>query len=267
MSAVADFEHRLLDAIRAPVAGDAFDRQPGLAVYRNTWRNAAIDALAANHPAVLRLVGADWFRSAAARFVEAHPPVHASLYRYGERFPAFVAGLASTADLPYLLDVARLDRWWIECHVAADATPLEAAELAAELAACAPDALASRVLVPLPAARWGWFEALPIRSIWQAGRDPDPAAAERDLAALRWHGEGVLLVRPGLDVQVHPLSRAGVAFLDACAAGRCLAEAVEAAHAAADVHAVNPTAEPVDTVFADLLAARVFTARPEELPR
>ena len=59
-------------------------QQPAFAVYRNTVLKGCVDALEANFPAVLRLVGADWFRSATLDFVRLHPPVDARLLAYGD---------------------------------------------------------------------------------------------------------------------------------------------------------------------------------------
>ena len=94
--------------------------QPGFAVYRNTVMKGCIDALVANYPAVVRLVGDDWFRAAAAVFVRAHPPRHPMLVDYGRDFPSFLSAFEPAAELTYLPDVARLDRFWTEAHVAAD---------------------------------------------------------------------------------------------------------------------------------------------------
>ena len=194
--------------------------QPGFAVYRNTVMKGCIDALEANYPAVVRLVGGEWFRSAAALYVRAEPPRDARLQRYGEGFAAFLRGFEPAAALPYLAPVAQLDRCWTESHVAADARPADAAWLAS----LAPESLATTVLRPHPAARWAWFDELPAYSIWQRNRSDDTAQGE-----LAWQGEGALLTRPAGAVTWGPLGRGGCVFLDACAAGRPLGEAAEAA--------------------------------------
>ena len=219
--ALASFQQ---DFSRALFAGSdaaaSLASQPGFAVYRNTVMKGCIDALEANYPAVVRLVGDEWFRSAAALYVRAEPPRDARLQRYGEGFAAFLRGFEPAAELPYLPFVAQLDRCWTESHVAADARPADAAWLAS----LAPESLASTVLRPHPAARWAWFDHLPAYSIWQRNRSDDVAQDE-----LVWQGEGALLTRPAADVKWSALARGGCAFLDACAAGRPLGEAAEAA--------------------------------------
>lgn len=194
--------------------------QPGFAVYRNTVMKGCIDALAANYPAVTRLVGDEWFRAAAAVFTRATLPSHPTLLDYGEDFPDFLAGFPPAFELPYLAGVARLDRLWSRAHVAADAPLLDPARLAA---------LAPREMAPLrmrlhPAARWQWFDEAPIYSIWSRSRDGDGTIGELD-----WRGEGALLTRPVAEVRHRPLGRAGVVFLDACAQGEGIERAALAA--------------------------------------
>lgn len=193
--------------------------QPGFDVYRNTSTSGCIAALEANFPSVARLVGADWFRAAAGCYLQAAPPDDGRLLHYGRGFPDFLAAFAPAASLPYLAGVARLDRLWIECHVAADATPVDPARLSA----LSPDALGVMRLAPHPAARWRWFEGLPVFSIWSCQRAGSPIADE-----LAWRGEGALLTRPAEAVGWRAIDLAGIAFLDACHAGATLAEAAEA---------------------------------------
>jgi hypothetical protein len=194
--------------------------QPAFAVYRNTFMKACIDALAANYPAVVRLVGDDWFRAAAAVYVRRSPPTDPLLVAYGHAFSAFLAEFAPAADYPYLCGVARLDRFWTEAHIAHSQRPLDPEALAT----LAPEKLAALVLQPLPSARWHWFEDAPIFTLWTRNRADAPMEEVRD-----WHGEGALLLRPEAAVRWLPLSAGGCVFLDACAAERSLAEAAQAA--------------------------------------
>jgi hypothetical protein len=83
------------------------------------------------------------------------------------------------------------------------------------------------VLRPHAAARWAWFEELPIFTIWQRNRD---ATFDHDAAPeIAWRGEGVLITRPRGAVQSVGLDAGGCALLDACAAGLSLAQAAQAA--------------------------------------
>lgn len=218
--------------------------QPGFAVYRNTVLAGCIDALAANFPAVARLVGDEWFRAAAGIYARLNPPRRPSLIDYGAGFPEFIAGFAPAAEMPYLADVARLDRWWSEAHVARDEAPLPAAAVAR----LRPEQLARAVLVPHASARWSWFAAMPIRTIWRRQRGED---VQEDAAGLDWRAEGVLIARPHGVVETTALDEPACAFLDACAAGDTLADAVQAS-LAVDGHA------DLQQLMATLLAAGAF---------
>ena len=218
--------------------------QPGFSVYRNTVMKGCIDALQANFPAITRLVGEEWFRAAAAVYVRAEPPRSAMLAEYGAGFAGFLAEFEPAAGLPYLPAVARLDRFWSEAHIARDAEPLDPGMLAR----LGTQRLARTVLVPHPSARWAWFSSAPIATIWRRNRDAHPAGSAGDI---EWHGEGVLVVRPRDAVQDIDLDAAGCAFLDACAAGRTLADAALAALE------VDPAAD-LARLSAALLAAGAF---------
>ena len=194
--------------------------QPAFAVYRNTVTKSCIDALQANFPAVTRLVGEEWFRAAAAAYVARERPNTPSLQAYGATFAAFLAGFAPAAELPYLADVARLDRYWIESHGAVDAPVLAATDLVG----ADPEVLAGAVLRPHPAAHWAWFAESPVYSIWRDNR-----ACETTGGELPWRSEGALLTRPADVVEWTEIDHAACRFLDACAAGRSVALAIDAA--------------------------------------
>ena len=222
------FQDGFVQALLAPDAEvphhlRALVDQPGFCVYRNTVMKGCIDALQANYPAILRLVGEDWFRAAAALHVRAQPPGDTRLLLYGVDFPEFLRGFAPAAALPYLHGVALLDRFWTEAHVAADAATLAPAALAA----LPPEQLGASVLALHPAARWAWFEGQPICTLWQRNRgtEADGSDSTDNGDGLVWTGEGALLTRPAGAVTWTALDAAGCAFLDACAAGRPLAQA------------------------------------------
>lgn len=202
----------------------ALTSQPGFAVYRNTVMKGCIDALQANYPAVMRLVGEEWFRAAAAVFVRGNLPLEPALVRYGAGFADFLASFEPAAELPYLPGVARLDRFWTEAHIAPDEAPVAAADIAR----LAHEVLARTVLRPHASARWAWFADQPIYSIWRRSREPNG----EDLSDLAWRAEGALIARPHGEVEWSALDAAGCAFLDTCAAGRPLGEAARAALAA-----------------------------------
>lgn len=194
--------------------------QPGFAVYRNTLLKACVDNLAANFPTIMRLVGAPWFRAAALEYARFEPPTSVSLFDYGDTFPDFLGRFPPAAELPYLPEVARLDKLWIECHTAADAAPLAAAQIAS----IGHEALGLIRLSPHPATRWLASDQHPAGAIWLTNRE-----AREFVSVTPWHGDSVLLTRIDNAVHWRLIDSGTVAFLDACARGASLQEA--AAHA------------------------------------
>ena len=218
--ALAGFQSRFVRLLFDPDARSELTTQPAFAVYRNTVMSGCVDALQANFPSVARLVGADWFRAAAATYVRAHPPHDGRMLMYGETFADFLAEFEPARDFPYLAGVARLDWLWIETHTAEDATAVDSAWLAQR----SPEELGGLRLQPHPATRWRLFDDLPIYSIWAPNRAGIDNADE-----IVWRGEGALLTRPDNAVGWQALDRSGDAFLGACAEGLLLAEAAGAA--------------------------------------
>lgn len=223
MDTMHEFQARFVDALFASCAAPALAlaAQPGFAVYRNSVFGACADALAANFPSVARLLGVDAFHAVALAHVRAAPPRDARLLLYGEHFADFLGDHDALRALPYVAGVARLDRRWLESHVAADAKPVDAAALGDRSA----DALACTRLRPHPASRWLWAAEGPVRTIWRRERE------QRD-DPLEWTpgaAEGTLLTRPHDEVQWRAISAAHCAFLDACATGATLPAAAAAA--------------------------------------
>ena len=212
---LGQFQDAFIDALyqRPAPELDALTSQAAFAVYRNTVLKGCVDALCDNYPSVERLVGTPWMRAAAAEYAWRSPPTDARMARYGAAFPAFLADLESARELPYLADVARLDRDWLEVFCAPTEPSLELTSL---LGMTASD-LGGLCLQPRRAVRWRWFETQPVYSLWHCSREGLDWPEE-----LPWIGEGALLVPGAEGVVGLPLEKGGCAFLDACAAGHVL---------------------------------------------
>ncbi|MBO6637496.1 MAG: putative DNA-binding domain-containing protein [Roseitalea sp.] len=184
-------------------------------VYRNNVTVSLIDALADIFPAVLKLTGENFFRAMAREHVRAHPPRSPLLFRYGRDFADFIAAFEPARPLPYLADVARAERAWLTAYHAADAAPLDPAELAAIPA----DQIAGARFAAHPA-----FAVItspfPVFRIFSMNRDlMDLAPVKMDQA------EAILVTRPADIVTVSHLTPAGARFADALAQGLTLGEA------------------------------------------
>jgi Putative DNA-binding domain len=100
-------------------------------VYRNNVTVSLINALAAAFPATLRITGVDFFRAMARFYVRATPPTSPLLFEYGQDFPDFIERYEYAQSVPWLADVARIERAWLDAYHAADVQPLRPHELAA----------------------------------------------------------------------------------------------------------------------------------------
>jgi hypothetical protein len=189
-----------------------------LAVHRNTSHKAAIDALAANYPVVAALIGDEAFAGVARDYLAAHPPVDPRLCFYGDAFAGFIAAHPALVELPYLGDVAMVERLVVEALFAADAAALDGAAIGARLDGSGP-------IAPHPAARWAAL-ASPTASIWLAHQ---PDAAADAIVQIEWAPETVLVTRPDDAVIVTIVAPGAAPFLDACAAGQPIGEAAAVA--------------------------------------
>lgn len=225
----AGFAASLLDPGRATpptvstTTGGRADRR--YAVYRNNVTTSLADALADIFPAVRRLVGDAFFSGMAIAFARAHPPRSRLLFEYGHDFPAFVASFEPARDLPYLADVALIERAWLDAFHAADAEPLPPQALGT----IPPEDLPTAVFRPHPATRilCSRYAAFSICVANRDGREPD-APIRGDVA------EDTLVTRPGLTVSMRRLPPGAAAFLLALSAGETFAAAIEAGFAGTD---------------------------------
>jgi hypothetical protein len=188
-------------------------------VYRNNVTVSLIDALAAVFPATQRLTGAEFFRAMARFHLRAAPPTSPLLFEYGRDFPDFIATYEYARSAPWLADVARVERAWLDAYHAADLGTLTSEALAAFPS----DHLADAVFVPHPATRIvsSGFAAV---SMFVANRTEDPVGSIDAMTP-----EDALITRPGLDVVVRRLPPGGAMFLKRLVSGETLAAAAAAA--------------------------------------
>lgn len=186
------------------------DGQPSprrFAVYRNNVVVGLVEALKAAYPVVHRLVGEDFFRVMGTYFVRRDPPASPILLHYGESFPDFLAIFEPVAHLPWLPDVARMERARLEAYHAAEAPP-------ADLSATDPTRFGQLRLTLHPSLRivQSRFAA---RTIWQANL-ADTLPAQIDPTG----PEDTLFLRPKAQVLALPLPPGGAAFLVALQKGQ-----------------------------------------------
>jgi len=224
----SEFTPGLLDPDVMP-AGVAGPRGKAAAkrynVYRNNVTVSLINALAETFPATLRITGEQFFRAMARFHIRATPPTSPLLFEYGRDFPDFIAGYEYAQSMPWLSDVARIERAWLDAYHARDAAPLAALAFAA----VDPERLAAAVLTPHPAARI-LRSRFPAVTIFAANRSGEPVGPIKTVEQ-----EDALITRPALEVVVRSLPPGAAVFLTrliegeplGAAAGTALSESPE----------------------------------------
>jgi putative DNA-binding protein len=199
------------------------DGEPGpkrFAVYRNNVVVGLTETLKDAFPAVHRIVGADFFRAMARAYVMVEPPHSPILIEYGAGFPDFIRRFEPAAVLPYLADVARIERAWTEAYHAPEAPPIDPSVFTAISSAQLPT-LRLELHPSLRVVR-SHFPAL---TIWQMNvADGVPAAVDFNAG-----GEDVLVARPMADVEVRSIPEGSLEFIRALADGRSVLVALEEA--------------------------------------
>jgi hypothetical protein len=209
-----EFHEAFARAIAAPADGP-------LAIYRNTATAGAVEALAANFPVVRALVGDEMFAAVAVDHATDHPPADPVLALYGAEFAEWIEEQQWARELPYLSDVARVERLHSEALFAADAAPLDPGALGR----LAPHEWTRTRLTLHPATRLA-CSRWPAASLWLAHQD------EGDPEQVAMRPECVLVTRAAYVVRVEAMPAPAHRLLLSLARGATVAAGVEAALAA-----------------------------------
>ena len=242
-----DFGEALWDPDGGTPAGiigpDGHEAPRRFNVYRNNVIVSLTEAVGQNYPAIMNLLGDEYFNALARAFVIQHPPKSPVLIWYGSEFADFIEAFPPLAAYPYLADVARLEWAWLQAYHAADETPLDPAALSAlPLEAVGTAQFTKHPAASLIASKW------PVWDLVRANRF-DPEAVEGiDLNI----SQSVLITRPELDVELVLLRPGGDVFLTSLLDGAPLGEA--AAHAQSE-----ETEFSLSDCLSDVLSNGVFS--------
>ncbi|MGH8115649.1 MAG: HvfC/BufC family peptide modification chaperone, partial [Rhodanobacteraceae bacterium] len=225
--ALPELQHRFLAALyddgeSGPVeaiVGHGLDPSARLRIYRNSCNEIQTGALRATYPAVLALVGADFFEQTARAYRRAHPSASGNLQGFGADFAEHLAALPSLSELPYIPDVTRLEWRRQLAALAADAEPVPLDVVTQQLACTdGPLDVALHPSVQVLASRHK------ILTIWRYATTPTS-----DGLQLNGTGEDVVLWREDGEVAMAAPDAASFACIEAIFGGNTLA----GAHAAA----------------------------------
>ncbi|RST31256.1 DUF2063 domain-containing protein [Sphingomonas ginkgonis] len=213
--------------------------QGAMRVYRNTVLSGCVEALRANFPVLNRLLGEELFTALAVDHASLCPPRSPVLAAYGQRFPDWLEEQPILLELPYLSDVARLERLFLESLFAADQPALRPGETGVT-----PDWQALRLRLHA-ATRFDWCNRSAM-SIWLAHQDELGSEL-----AIDGRAEGALFTRPRLSVLPIRIDRPAHRFLFGIRLGETVgASAIATAK-------LYPHAD-VGALFASLVSAGAF---------
>ncbi len=226
-------EHEMLtfsDAVRSEhpeIAGRSLrlSARPGanaharLGIYRNNTFASLTAVLLAVFPVTARLMDERFFRFVSHEFIRSNPPSEPRLSQFGGAFPAFLAGLSSLAEVPFVAETARLE-WTIAGALdRADVKPMQIGEIA-RLEDAAQRSLILQPSLRLFVSRW------PVFSIWTAHQ----GSAEPALGLVKkGNAERVAIARQGTAIRLLHIDAAHFTFLHLLVRGETLAKAADRA--------------------------------------
>jgi hypothetical protein len=200
-------------------------------VYAHGYLTRLNEALEQTFPAVRRILGEAAFSALVERFVREYPPVSFDLARAGDLLPLYLERDAFGRQLPFLPDLASLERRIAEAFVAPD-TPLLTA---ADLRGLTPDEVARLPLRLAPGAAVVGSD-FPLFDLWKCRTEEDDEAVSIELG----NRPSVLLVsRPDVQVLCRPVGEDEFLLAEAAAWGEATLEVIQARAAAdGDEHCV-----------------------------
>jgi Putative DNA-binding domain len=190
------------------------------AVYRNNVVSGLIEALRDAFPVAHRIVGTEFFDAMARVYVAHDPPRSPVLLEYGSRFADFVEDFEPCGTLPYLSDVCRIERAWLEAYHAQEAFPIDPRQLEA----ISPTEIPGLRLMLHPSVRL-LRSRFPALTIWKTNLESESPVP----IPLDCKGEDILIARPSAVVEIRGLYRGGMDFVQALATQASILRAAEIA--------------------------------------
>lgn len=210
----ATFANALLDPdlpIPQGVGRNGHKAPKRFSIYRNNVVVGLMDALKAAYPSIVVIMGEENFDRVARNFILHHPPSSPMMQKYGSGFPAFLENFKPLRNSPFLVDVAKAERAWLDAWHAVD----EPALCPEELGAIAPDATMELVFTTLRATTLIESD-YPVHTLFNARHSwPAPGI---DLG----ESQALLITRPGLECITTLLDAPGQTFFRQLISGRTL---------------------------------------------
>ncbi|AMS20751.1 DUF2063 domain-containing protein [Pseudomonas synxantha] len=219
-------QHEFAQALLAPDAvcpegvfsSNGADPASRFVVYRNNVHSSLNDGLAAAYPVVRRLVGDEFFHAMAGLYVQAYPPTTPLISEYGSSLADFIQGFEPASSVPYLADIARLERLRVRAYHAADRQALDQPSVLQQLQGAEQ---LGHLRVQLHPSLATLNSPYAIVAVWAAHQTEDAIATLNP-----WHAQGALVLRQGLAVKVFAIDSGSVIFINRLKQGAGLEAAV-----------------------------------------
>lgn len=186
-------------------------------VYTHGYVARVAEALCDEYAAVERILGPTAFESLVARYLMACPPRSFDLAHAGDRLASFLESDPLTTELPFLPELAELERALAQAFVAPDARPLDWEALRHE----DPAVVADRPLALAPGTRL-LRSAWPLVDLWNCRRRGDDQVD----VELRDRPQTALVYRRGFVARCEALDDGAARLVEAAAQGLSLAQAL-----------------------------------------
>lgn len=204
-------------ALTVTICENDFSAKQRLQIYRNNALATLTESLKNIYPAILRLVGEDFFNATAKKFIVESPPVNGDLHEFGGDFSGFLDKFIPAKTMPYLSSVAHFEWAFHQTYYAASSTVLDITRLKS-----------------VPQEKYGFIKfklhpsyrlleySLPILEIWQMCQEQNTPEYSIDLSS---GGQQILVIRPGLTVDMLKLTAGEFALLSGLSRGEEFSEA------------------------------------------
>jgi hypothetical protein len=110
---------------------DRMDPQARVGIYAEAYFYRLLDVLKEDFPATLEVAGADQFHNLVTGYLIDYPPTEPSIFYAGQYFARYLRAHPIAARVPFIGDLAHLERIVLESFHAADATALDGAAMRA----------------------------------------------------------------------------------------------------------------------------------------
>lgn len=174
-------------------------------IYRNNMLFGLTDALSNVYPVLKQILGDACFGTLAKQYIRAYPQSSGNRNCFGEAMPEFIMHCESLASLPYLSDVAGLERAYFQAGIAEDAKPMDFETLTQSVQSNSQFILNAHPSVQIIAQVYNALE------IWQAHREQAQQKEEMQNIELKQESQSLVLwrVSEGVDanqVLIRPIS-------------------------------------------------------------